>query len=594
MYFSDEELVVVSATRSLQSITRVAENIEIITSKDIELMNAHTLPEVLNRVNGVQIQFDGPNFGSVSFPLIQAAQVNHVVVLIDGVVANNLGAGIADLITVFPVQAIAKIEIIKGPASSAWGSALGGVINIITKNGESSRAVNGTISGSYGERSSADYRAEVYGTKGNLSYYLFAGDLRTDGLRRNFDVLTDRFFSRFSYEVVPGTSLMFNLYYDRVRRGEGDDLASDLLFSDRGQHLVSSLSLQSRLNRELTMDISLHTFQAIYKSYLNQLSDGKELSLGKSEEPTTGGNAKLTWLHDIHSVVAGFDYDRSTYKADAILNGEQSRTKWGGFINDTIVLGKFAITPGVRYDDTTTIGSFVSPSLGATYQATEDLLLRATIARGFSAPLLFEIWGDSSFFKSNPGLKVEKVWSYQAGVETTAVPHLWLKLSAFRHDVRDALEDMQLTDSAFSFTKVNLGKVRRQGLEAEVRTTPVYNTSFFGGVTFVDSKDMVTGEKLRFDTPRYTFNAGLKYDDGKSLRAFLAGHYIWWNEEDFRNAKYNAMIVDLSVTKTIHRIIDQSCDLFVTGHNLFNGSQYVRDYYPNAGRWLEAGVRYKF
>ena len=48
MYFSDEELVVVSATRSLKSITRVAENIEVVTKADIELMNAHMLVDVLN------------------------------------------------------------------------------------------------------------------------------------------------------------------------------------------------------------------------------------------------------------------------------------------------------------------------------------------------------------------------------------------------------------------------------------------------------------------------------------------------------------------------------------------------------------------
>ena len=50
MYFTDEELVVVSATRSLKSITRVAENVEVVTKEDIELMNAHTLADVLNGI----------------------------------------------------------------------------------------------------------------------------------------------------------------------------------------------------------------------------------------------------------------------------------------------------------------------------------------------------------------------------------------------------------------------------------------------------------------------------------------------------------------------------------------------------------------
>lgn len=594
MYFSDEELVVVSATRSLQSITRIAENIEVVTGKDIELMNAHTLSEVLNRVTGVQVQFSGPIITSGTIPMIQAAVFSHVVVLVDGVAVNNTMDGSATVISYFPVQAVEKIEIIKGPASSAWGSALGGIINIITKTGESSRAVNGTLSTSYGEKGTADYRAEAYGTKSGLSYYLFAGDLRTDGLRRNFNLRTDRFFSNLSYELSPGTKVMFSLYYDKNRGGEGDDLTYDLLFSDRSQHFISRLALQSRLSRELTLEVSLRTAQETWKAYLNQLSNGAELSYLRTKSVTNGASAKLTWMHEIHTVVGGVDYDHGTLRSSTVLDGIQSRTKWGSYINDTLVLGKFAVTPGIRFDSFTTTDSIISPSLGMTYQAAKDVLLRATIARGFSLPTLYEIWGDNSYYKSNRDLKVEKVWSYQAGVETTAIPNLWVKVSAFRHEVRDAISDIVVTDSTYSAARANLGRVRRQGLEGEIRTASFFNTSFFGGATFIDSKDLVTGQTLRFDSPRYTFNAGLKYDDKKSLRAFLAGHYIWWNEEDFRNARYNAIIVDLSVTKTVYKAADQSCDIFVTGHNLFNGSQYVRDYYPNAHRWVEAGVRYKF
>src|SRR5512135_1769588 len=66
MYFSDEELAVVSATRSLKSIIRVAENIEVVTKDDIELMNAHTVAEALYFVTGLElVGFVGPgSFGS--------------------------------------------------------------------------------------------------------------------------------------------------------------------------------------------------------------------------------------------------------------------------------------------------------------------------------------------------------------------------------------------------------------------------------------------------------------------------------------------------------------------------------------------------
>src|ERR1700690_1214796 len=133
MYFKEEELEVVSSTRSLKSISHVAENISVVTAADIERMNAHSLAEVLNTVNGVQVQFSPTTPGNDATVFIQGSEQRHVTILIDGIIQNNLFSNQQD-IGIIPVQMIERIEIIKGPASSAWGSALGGVINVITKN----------------------------------------------------------------------------------------------------------------------------------------------------------------------------------------------------------------------------------------------------------------------------------------------------------------------------------------------------------------------------------------------------------------------------------------------------------------------------
>ncbi|HTZ18664.1 MAG TPA: TonB-dependent receptor plug domain-containing protein, partial [Dissulfurispiraceae bacterium] len=125
MYFKEEELQVVSSTRSIKSISRVAENMTVITAQDIERMNAHTLADVLNTVNGVQVQFSSTTPGSHASASIQGSDERHVTIFIDGVVQNNLSSNRADM-GLIPVQNIEKIEIVKGPASSVWGSALGG------------------------------------------------------------------------------------------------------------------------------------------------------------------------------------------------------------------------------------------------------------------------------------------------------------------------------------------------------------------------------------------------------------------------------------------------------------------------------------
>ena len=103
MYFSEEELVVVSATRSLKSITRIAENIEVVTKEDIELMNAHTVADALFFTTGLEITgFVGP--GAQGDIGIQGSDWTRVAVFLDGVPLGNENNG--TMSGILPVQMI--------------------------------------------------------------------------------------------------------------------------------------------------------------------------------------------------------------------------------------------------------------------------------------------------------------------------------------------------------------------------------------------------------------------------------------------------------------------------------------------------------
>ena len=289
-----------------------------------------------------------------------------------------------------------------------------------------------------------------------------------------------------------------------------------------------------------------------------------------------GASARLIWTKLIHSVVIGTDLERGEVDGSEI-SGEWKRDKWAVYVNDTIILDKLSITPGVRYDHSSVSSGFVSPSLGITYQLAKNTLLRAYVSRGFSDPEL----GMLKLY--NPDLKPEKVWSYQIGAETGSLKYLWLKVSAFRHDIEDAI-DPEVVE--------NKDELRRQGFEVAFKTVPVYHTTLFGGATFMHTENIDTDDELK--NVQYTYDVGLKYDDEKTFRALLKGRYIWWNAEDYTNSKYDAMIFDLNLIKTIYKDQDRTAEVFLTGHNIFNGSQYIFDAFKNARRWIEAGVRFKF
>jgi vitamin B12 transporter len=229
-----------------------------------------------------------------------------------------------------------------------------------------------------------------------------------------------------------------------------------------------------------------------------------------------------------------------------------------------------------------------------TYSLTNNTVLRAYAAKGFNIPSPGQRFGDiTSFYVANPDLKAETVWSYQAGVETAFLKYLWMKVSAFRNEIRDALNSEPTSTAGTQFTFVNEGRQRRQGLEIEVKTAPVYNFSVSAGAEIIDAKDLDTGERLT-DIPTHVYDLGLHYNDEHTFKALLQGRYIDWNDQTPLKGDYGSFVFDLSMNKKIRERKDTSLEVFGNVHNIFNGSQYLISVYKNPERWFEGGIRYKF
>lgn len=586
MYFTDEELVIVSSTRSLKSITRVAENIEVVTAGDIALMNAHTLADVLKSVTGVQIDIRG-GLNGFAFISIQGSDPRHVAVFMDGVLINDFLNGYAD-IAMLPVQHIQKIEIIKGPASSVWGSSLGGVVNIVTKSGDNQNRNGGTVYGSLGERSFVNAGAELYGKKDKTAYYLYAGRIQADrikGLYAKNDVAMNNFYLKLSQEIGKDTKVELTTFYNQGER-KWTDPRNGTITNPEIENLFASLSLNTSLGDGVNLSLSARSAlrDLLHREYY---TDTSNYTL-HSRDNSHGLSAKLNWSMKDHTLVLGVDYDNGAgfFADEYVPEGQRDRvTKWAVYVNDTIGIGKLSVTPGLRYDHDRIIGSFISPSIGMTYVIDEKTLLRSFIAKGFSsAPSSWATDTPSYGYVGNSDLKAEEVWSYQLGIETGLLRHVWLKTSVFRHDIKDAIipEDS---------TMKNKDKIRRQGIEVELKTIPIYNLSFSAGAAYIDTMDLIRDEPMH-DIPKYTFDISLKYDDEKSLKALLTGHYIWFDSTKI-GAKYNSFIFDFNLIKRFYKQESREADLFLTGHNLFNGSQHSNRF-VNPDRWVEAGIRFKF
>ena len=579
----------VTTSRIPRPTSKIDENITIITAADISRLNAHTLADVLQTVPGIQLDYMRTP-STFAFFNIQGALSTTVMVLVDGIRQNDFDQNIALLGTI-PVQQIERIEIVKGAASSAWGSALGGVINIITKSPNPERPLSGMVSASTGTQFTADARTELSGTLDRFGYYLTAGHLRSDGLSANTGANQNNVYGKFTYLLPDNGTATFGLSHLKSQPGldEADTINWGFIHDNNEYRRTNAfLKFTQPLGNKLTLDIDgFLTDRDDHTKFGGRDGQGAITFFNDytASDSSRGANARLTWGDSQQNLVAGLEYAhvKASYRDIMSVDPptyDRSWDHWELYANGAYSIGELTILPGVRFDATGTSGDTMSYSLGATYQLTEKTTLRAYGAEGHSLAS-----------PRSPGKDMlQKIRTIQGGIESGVIPYLWLKGTYFNNDLRNSI-----SSGAYTITDQN-----REGFEVEVRTIPFYGVSLASGYTYLYAKNNDTGERLQTDStqtvPPHIVKVALNYDNTNfGLRGALTGNYVWWNSQASYSSQSSGMVWDLHLNWKLKPISGLSPELFFSGHNLFNAVQTTyAPIYPNASRWFDGGLRVNF
>ncbi|MCI5222518.1 MAG: TonB-dependent receptor [Candidatus Electrothrix sp. AR4] len=602
MYFDEEELVE-TATRSPKPITQVAENVIIVTAEEIETMRAHSLAEVLNRQPGLFINYLGQDFIGDSALRLLGPERHHVLLLLDGVRLNQSSSGYA-LTSFIPLGIIKRIEIIKGAASSTWGSALGGVINIITKDVGKTDRLTGNVTISYGMDNSRDVLADAAGKVKGLSYYLYGGNIDSDGLRLDRYSERNSVYGKMQLQLPKSSRLTITTgYSDPFYKGlnwrDAWDVSNLNIYEDIDhQNIWGTLYFDTEIKKNITLHLSAQHFDNTYAIDRRSLGTGLGGAQGdlvfeeEWEEESNSFTGRLTWSEELFTANLGFESSRSELESESQLgtffggptsskDDPVTENRHGIYGNLTYGKGNFSITPGLRYDYYSNSEETVNPSLGLTYLLTPDTLIRGSIAKGFSAPYL-------SASTNSPDLEPENTWIYQAGIETGRISYLHLKGTVFHQDIEDAWNDDVTPWS-------NTGTIRLNGFEIGVKTATYYGLVLAGNFTYVTGESKIAGTSTSENDETYTGNLIFSYlNAAYGLRVEFAGHYYWMS--DFvknEEPDHGNFIWDLLIVKDFD-ILPVSDEVYLKGHNIFNGNLYFDVDYPNPDQWLEVGLAVKF
>ncbi len=603
LYLDSAELVE-TASRYPKPLSQVAENVTVITAREIELLHAHTVYEVLAPLPGLFVSGFGEDFGSSGQILCQGSENRHTLVLIDGVRLNNTSAGDA-LTNGLPPGIIKRIEVIKGPASSSWGSSLGGVVNIITKETGSGPRPSGEITASAGERGTTESSAQAGGLLGPLGYYLYGGHQETDGHWRDNWFDNEPLYAKLSLPL-PRMTLGASIGYTAPRYQSFEAASLDRADTQVNRSTFSTVSLDALLGGGFNLHLAASRFshdfdwqtRALglggYATATHVWAPGELASEDIWREKTDNLSGRLGWSSGRNSALIGFESSRGDlgYRGDWVYWSEAwdypalpytaVEERRAAFANAALVWGRLTLSPGLRYDFSSVSEAAVSPSLGATWRLGDDTILRGTVAKGFNTPNLADLF-DRRY--GNPDLDPERVTSVQAGVETTALAPLRLAATLFTHRV----SEVKGLDEA-SWLRENQGVSRRHGLELEADTAPWHRLSL--GVKAAVVSEEAAG---RNDDPMYAANLTLLYDNPDLVTLRLGGRYLWWNEvNQGERPRHDDVIWDLALSRRLFSSATLRAEAFVVGRNLLNGSHYWDIDYQNPNRWLEAGVTVKF
>lgn len=582
----DLEPVVVTARRSAASAGDVSENVGLLDASGIAMLPAERLSGVLEFLPGVDVEPRSVPGGSTSLS-IQGCDSRQVRVMVEGIPLNSQSSGQFNP-SVLPVSNIRQVEVIKGSGSSAWGSALGGVVNVLTKDTGTTAVPGGSFSSSVAGYATTRESGELYGRALGVGYYLMGEHMDSGGKGPRNDALENKFFNKLSYEL-PDTGAITALFgYSgnnadtKFPDGTWENQPNRLRYGKVG---IADDFGGARVIAELKhtrQDMSTRSYDDIsgdvLTSDVNTVDHLSELSLSASRTVRAGD-----------TLTAGADLDYDTLKSDPYLSSAEHLFSAGPYINYTLNAGQWDFILGSRYDYNSEFGSDCSPSAGAVYHFEDawSSLVRARVSRAFNAPpLLWKFYNpDTSHVYPNPDIHAERGIVYEAGAEASPLARLRLKLSLYRSDIRDALA-MDAVSSGVRMMR-NFEKFRRQGAGFEAKFRLTQELSLSGGAAFNDIEDRVTRKTVKGGgKARQSFDAGMEYAHPRGFSLSAAGYYKRWNQPWYYEANDRKFIFDLKAAQKAGKNVE----FFMTVYNLTNSSYWSDNFYPIRGRYLETGV----
>lgn len=547
----ETEEVLVTAGKYEQKKSDLPVSAEIISGKEFSERNFSNLEDAIRYVPGVTMTEDQVSIrGSNGY---SRGTGSRALLAIDGLPFYTGDSG--DIIwEMIPVLELQRVEIIKGAASSLYGSsAIGGVINSLTRDiSDKPLTIFNGFYGVYDKPyySEWDWSSERRPFNGltlshsqqieKFGFNISLTRLEESSYKQDDDFKKYIGFLKAVYNFTPVSSLSFIANTFNKRAGQflyWKDSHNALIPPDQnlGDRIETNRYLFGLIYKTLISNDVLMNIKTSY--YRNYFKDNADIP-NESTSNLYRGEVQLHSNITNYLVLTG-GVEGTLSNVESSLFGNPDAFSAGAYLVGDITFNFPLIASiGVRYDytklDSLNGSGAVSPKLGLNYKLSNELILRSSIGAGFRAPTTAEAFTSTSTggitVKPNPNIKSEYNLSFEIGVNYIPFKLLNLDLAVFQNEYYDMIEPgIDPSDVKVYFN--NVLRARIQGFESVVNLSIIPNQlSFSLNYTYLWARDLETGEALRY-RPRHIFYSGINFTK--------------WNFELGLNFRYTSRVEEI-------------------------------------------------
>lgn len=580
------EDIVITPSRIVETAGEAGRKVDIVSSKKLKYLNPKDVAEALKYLPSITIDNYG-SLGALKTIQMRGSTPSQVLILVDGKPINSPRSGDGSLNSI-PLEDIARIEVLRGPASSLYGSgAMGGVVNIITQEppdeGQETDLTSsfGTFM-TYQERLSYGAKIRNFGCRINTGYQ------SSQGHRDNAEFNAKETSAKLTYELNPQNLLTLNSGVYKDKLGTPGTITSPDL-NDKQMNRKNFFDLLWEVKPWEDKDIELSS--RFYQNYDRLEFVETPEPLDKTTHSTKSRALNLKYnqkISELYRLIFGLDLTDN--HNDSSKTAKHRYVVRAGYLeNQFQPWEKLNLNFGLRLDDYSNFGSNASPSLSLLYKLKGEARFHFLIARSFRAPTFNDLyWPATGAEEGNPNLQPEKGVTFELGIEKEFSKFFKIGLTYFRSDYDKLIKWQQ---DPIIFRPKNIDAATIQGIEQEVSISPLDYLDIKMSYVYLRAKDDKTHKFLTYQ-PNHKASLSLNYKGKAGFNVALEGQFVNRSFDNAANSRYVKRYYVLGLR--VSQKLNDKTSIFINIDNLLNKKYQIRRGYPLPGLSVASGIKLEF